>query len=468
MDRKIFAGPRVKRLRMARNLSQTAMAKELEISASYLNLIERNQRPLTVQLILKLSKTYNVTPEELHGDTDGSVNALKEVFADALLKDELPGYEELFELADVAPNVASGIQKLHHAYRQSLDQLSELNALLAKGGAEIDLGTTGSPHDQVFQAMAGRANYYDALDRACEEMANSFDPARGLWTNLVDWLAKEHHINVQMLPEETMPEWRHHYDRHSARLFISDRLGVAHRLLELASFVVHLAFEDKIESAVLRLNLRDQMSQELGANEMARYGALAILMPYRRFYTAAVRAKYNVTVLAGRFDVPFELIARRLTSLGRMKMQGAPFFMIVGDGAGNQIALLGTAGFPRIEFGGRCPKLKIYRADERSLQLCREVVEMPNGDQFLTLTKANVLPDGVSHRGAKQTTTMLVCDAKEAMDLFYDVTRRAIPVGPNCRLCDRGHCAQRAEAPITQPIAISKIQRSISDFEFKS
>ena len=51
---KIFAGPRVKKIRNSIGLSQIAMANELDISPSYLNLIERNQRPITVQLILKL------------------------------------------------------------------------------------------------------------------------------------------------------------------------------------------------------------------------------------------------------------------------------------------------------------------------------------------------------------------------------------------------------------------------------
>ena len=82
---KIFAGPRVKKIRNSIGLSQSAMANELDISPSYLNLIERNQRPITVQLILKLSKTYNISPEELEGDSDGTVTALKEIFPDSLL-----------------------------------------------------------------------------------------------------------------------------------------------------------------------------------------------------------------------------------------------------------------------------------------------------------------------------------------------------------------------------------------------
>ena len=59
-DQKIFAGPRVKKIRNSIGLSQTAMAHGLNISPSYLNLIERNQRPLTVQLILKFFKIYKI------------------------------------------------------------------------------------------------------------------------------------------------------------------------------------------------------------------------------------------------------------------------------------------------------------------------------------------------------------------------------------------------------------------------
>ncbi|MEO2039003.1 MAG: helix-turn-helix transcriptional regulator, partial [Martelella sp.] len=60
MESKIFAGPRLRRLRKQMELTQTAMAEALSISPSYLNLIERNQRPLTVQLLLKLAAVYDV------------------------------------------------------------------------------------------------------------------------------------------------------------------------------------------------------------------------------------------------------------------------------------------------------------------------------------------------------------------------------------------------------------------------
>ena len=71
-ERKIFAGPRVRRVRMGMGLTQTAMAEALAISPSYLNLIERNQRPLTVQLLLKLSAVYKVDLDMLQGEGGGN------------------------------------------------------------------------------------------------------------------------------------------------------------------------------------------------------------------------------------------------------------------------------------------------------------------------------------------------------------------------------------------------------------
>ena len=57
IDRKLFIGPRLRRLRRELGLNQTKMAEDLGVSPSYVNLMERNQRPITAELLLKLAKT---------------------------------------------------------------------------------------------------------------------------------------------------------------------------------------------------------------------------------------------------------------------------------------------------------------------------------------------------------------------------------------------------------------------------
>ena len=132
-ETKIFVGPRVRRIRNRLELTQTSMAAELGISPSYLNLIERNQRPLTAQLVMKLVSIFKIDVEELQPTGEaGSVAALKEVFSDPLLSGELPGDTELLEISDGAPNAAIGIVKLYRAYREQQDRLTDLSQLMGK------------------------------------------------------------------------------------------------------------------------------------------------------------------------------------------------------------------------------------------------------------------------------------------------------------------------------------------------
>ena len=165
-EQKIFAGPRIRRIRNAKGLTQTAMAEGLGISPSYLNLIERNQRPLTVQLILKLATVYKVEPEELHSEAaGGSIAALREVFADPLLAGELPGDQELVEIAEAAPNAAAAVIKLFRAYREQAERLSDLSELLARDGR--------APSGQLIdEALAARV----AFEAMGEDALHYFTP----------------------------------------------------------------------------------------------------------------------------------------------------------------------------------------------------------------------------------------------------------------------------------------------------
>ena len=63
--KKLFVGPRFRRIRQQLGLSQTQIAEGLGISPSYVNLIERNQRPVTAQILLRLAETYDLDLRDL-------------------------------------------------------------------------------------------------------------------------------------------------------------------------------------------------------------------------------------------------------------------------------------------------------------------------------------------------------------------------------------------------------------------
>jgi predicted transcriptional regulator/DNA-binding XRE family transcriptional regulator len=480
-ERKIFAGPRIRRIRNAKGLTQTAMAEGLGISPSYLNLIERNQRPLTVQLILRLASVYKVEPEELQAQAGGAVSALKEVFADPLLAGELPGDQELIEVAEAAPNAAAAMIKLYRAYREQTERLSDLSELLAREGRSTAIFGARLPLDEVRERFEQRPNHFASIEEEVEAFLALLEPGDDLFGALKTWLKREHGIAVRILPVATMPNWRRRYDRHSQRLFISERLSHFDQLRELAVEACLMRMQVAIAAEIQALNLSSDEARRLARFELGRYGAHALMMPYPAFQAAAVRARYDIDVLRSRFGVSFEQAANRLTMLQRQGASGVPFFMLEIDNAGHRFRRAGALGFPQGRFGGGCPKLPVHAAFAQPGQILVEAVEMPDGAEFLTIARTLEGPHGAFNERPRRTALLLGCDVGFKEEIVYSAALPgnsagsadkaghlpATPVGPACRLCERSGCLARAEPPVTRPLGLDEMVTGLSAFDFQ-
>lgn len=467
-ENKIFAGPRVRRIRNGLSLTQTAMAEALGISPSYLNLIERNQRPLTVQLLLKLASVYKVDLDELQGETGGSLTQLREVFADPLLSAELPGEQELIEVAEAAPNAAGGVVKLYRAYREQAARLKDLADLLAGQGHMEALSGTRLPMDEVRETSEGRPNYFAGIEAAAEAFHEALSPGDDLLGALRAWLKKEHGLVVRSLPVHAMPNLRRRFDRHSMRLFVSERLSPYDQLREIAMEAVSIACHEAIMAELGTLRLSTAEARRIARFELARYGAHALMMPYAAFLAAAQRAKYDIDVLRARFQVSFEQAANRLTMLQRPGAQGLPFFLMEIDNAGHRLRRAGASGFPQARFGGSCPKLNIHAAFSVPGQLLVDRVEMPDGAAFLTVARTLEGPQAAFHERVRRTALLLGCEASFADETVYgSVLLPAVEVGAGCRLCERQGCLARAEPPVTRPLGLDEMATGLSVFDFQ-
>jgi XRE family transcriptional regulator, fatty acid utilization regulator len=480
-DQKIFAGPRIRRIRNTKGLTQTAMAEGLGISPSYLNLIERNQRPLTVQLILKLASVYKVEPEELQGEARGSIAALKEVFSDPLLAGELPGDQELVEIAEAAPNAAAAVIKLFRAYREQAERLSDLSELLAREGRATALSAARLPIDEVHEVFERRPNHFAAIEQEAEAFSTLLDSGDDLFGALKAWLKSEHGIVVKVLPVSTMPNWRRRYDRHSQRLFLSERLSPFDQLREVAMEACLIRMTVAVAAEIQSLKLSSDEARRLARFELGRYAAHALMMPYPAFQTAAVRARYDIDVLRSRFGVSFEQAANRLTTLQRPGASGVPFFMLEVDNAGHRFRKAGAQGFPQGRFGGGCPKLPIHAAFGQPGQILVEAVEMPDGAEFLTVARTLEGPQGAFNERPRRTALLIGCDIGFRDEIVYGAALpglaaaageksaqlAATPVGPACRLCERSGCLARAEPPVTRPLGLDEMVTGLSAFDFQ-
>ena len=475
-EQKIFAGPRIRRIRHSLELTQTAMAEELGISPSYLNLIERNQRPLTVQLLLKLATVYKLDLEELRGEGSGIAPALKEVFADPLLAGELPSPQELVEISEAAPNAASGIVKLYRAYRESLDRLSDLSDMLAREGHATTTSSARLPIDEVHDAFERRPNHFAEIETAAEALHAELGSGSGSTGDLAQLLKRRlrdrHDISVRLMPVHAMPLWRRRFDRHSMRLLVSERLSPFDQLREIAMEACLLEMRDAIAAGIAGLGLKGDEAHRLARFELARYAAHALIMPYEAFLQAAIRARYDIDVLASRFGVSFEQAANRLTMLSRQGKAGIPFFMLEVDQAGNRFRRAGAQGFPQARFGGACPKLPIHASFTVPGQLFVERVEMPDGAQFLLVARTLEGPQAAFNERVRRTAILLGCDAGFAAETVYGKAvdtggLPATPIGPACRVCERQGCLARAEPPITRPLGLDEMVTGLSAFDFQ-
>ncbi|MCX8996154.1 short-chain fatty acyl-CoA regulator family protein [Rhizobiaceae bacterium BDR2-2] len=467
-EKKIFAGPRVRRIRAGLDLTQTAMAEALGISPSYLNLIERNQRPLTVQLLLKLAAVYKVDLDELQGEAAGAVAHLREIFADPLLAGEVPGEHELMELADAAPNAANAVVKLYRAYREQTARLSDLAALLAQEGHETSLSGARLPMDEVRGRLERRANFFPRIEDAAEAFHARLAPADDLSGALKAWLKAEHGIAVRLLPVEAMPDLRRRYDRHSMRLFLSGRLSPFDQTRELAQEAALLFMGTDILAELDGLGFEGDEARRIARFELARYAAHALMMPYGVFLAAAVRTRYDIDLLRSRFAVSFEQAANRLTTLARPGASGLPFFLMEMDHAGHVLRLAGAEGFPRVRFGGLCPKLNIHSAFAQPSQVLVDRVEMPDGGGFLTISRTLEGPQMPFSERVRRSAVLVGCDIVHKDDVVYgQAAVAAVPAGTACRLCERRGCLSRAEPPVTRPLGLDEMVSGLSAFDFQ-
>ena len=114
MKKKLIIGPRIKRLRNQLGLSQAEFARRLDLSATYINLIERNQRPVSTAVLLKLAEEFDVKITDLAQDMDAAlVNELVNSLRDPVFGAPQVSKSELEDLVGASPETVKAFLSLH-------------------------------------------------------------------------------------------------------------------------------------------------------------------------------------------------------------------------------------------------------------------------------------------------------------------------------------------------------------------
>lgn len=438
-DTNLLAGPALRRLRKREGLTQAAMAGSLGISPSYLNLIERNQRPLSARVLVQVIESFDFDPRSLReDDAIGGLDGLVRRLTDKRFADLGIDREEVQEFLSAAPQVAAAFARLYDSAGSG-----RIAAEDAEGAAR--------------RAIERWQNHFADLDHAAEDLADELRLSRGeISAALSERLREKHQLSVRVLPAEVMPGQVHRLDLHARQLQLSEMLPGAARRFQIARQVGALEMREAIETLVAGANLASAEARHILREHITDYLAGALLLPYRRFLRACEQTGYDLAVLQRRFAVSFDQVAQRLTTLGRVGERGLPFFTATLDRAGRMVSF--TAGGSGALYpldGARWPAWVPFAAFERPGTVLTQAVTFGEGEaaarHWFTITRTL---DGDGVMCASRRAVVLGIEARFAGDLAHargaSLDRDdAVPLGTPCGRCGRPECLTPAPLRIS-------------------
>lgn len=467
-------GHRVRRLRREEGLTQAAMAERLGISASYLNLIEHDRRPLTVPVLLALSREFEVELSSLSEEDGAALQGdLMEVFGDGLFDRAGLKAADVAALVEASPEVARAVLSLYRAYH---DERAERQAL-AERVTDIDSSSENPssrlPSEAVSDFVQEHRNHFPDMERGADELrhAASDDPGN-LLSGLTAHLQKRHGVAVEVVPAGSAGGAVRIFDVRARRLWLSEVLPPRSRLFQLAHQLALLELKERIDAVVEPSPaLLSADSRALARVALANYVAGAVLMPYEAFFKAARSARYDIEVLGHRFRTSFEQVCHRLTTLGRPGAEGVPLHMVRVDIAGNISKRFSASGIRFARFSGACPRWNVHASFMQPGFIRTQLSRMPDGTTYFCIART-VRREGGGFRVPQSRLAIgLGCDVAHARELVYadgvnlENLEAAVPIGPTCRLCERTDCRERAFPPLQSRLNVDENVRGLSFYQ---
>jgi XRE family transcriptional regulator, fatty acid utilization regulator len=453
---KLIAGHQVRRVRRAAGLNQAMMAEQLGISASYLNLIERNQRPLTAQVLVRLTELFDFDPRSLNAAAPGGgADAIRRRLGDPMFADLEIDRAELEEWLAGAPGGAEAFARVY-------DRL----------GGGVAASANDDPLALVRREIERWRNHFPDLDAAAEALADELRLSAGdLYAAIAERLRVKHSLTLRILPVEVLPDALRRLDLHARQLQLSEMLDPASRTFQAAFQLGSIEARAEIEALIKGAQFADRSAERLFRRHLTSYFAAAVMMPYTRFLRACEATGYDVELLQRRFGAGYEQVAHRLTTLQRVGARGLPFFMIRIDRAGQASKrFAGASGARLVEADGRCPLWRLHAAFERPGRIETDLIELPDGERWFTFART-VHPQ--SRRAGDVGAEFVVglgitaeLAASLALARGMDLTARATPIGLGCRQCPRPQCPQRSAPPAGRALLFNDRERGLSAFSF--
>ena len=430
MVRETLTGSRIRERRLIAGLRQADLARQVEISASYLNLIEHNRRRIGGKLLVDIAQVLGVEPSML---TEGAEAALIATLREAA--------------ADAASQVAE------------TDRADEFAGRFP-GWAEV---------------LAGEHRRVASLERTVQTLSDRLTHDPHLAASLHEVLSTAAAIRstASILAEtgEIEPEWRDRFHKNlnedslrlaeSSRALVNfldesdtgeDRRGVPQEEVE-AFFQAHDFHFPELEGDEADIDSLITGAPELGSSSaqtiaraaLAQYVADAQELPLGRFQDVLEQVGVEPVKLAEIFGCSLQTVFRRLAVMP-VSVTGGEVGLVIADGSGSILFRKPVTDFALPKFGASCPLWPVFTAFTRpNLPIRRRVSQ--------------------AGQATASFDCLAICWPREALDFDRDplyhaamlilpvpashtAAQSALPVGSSCRVCPRKGCSARREPSI--------------------
>ena len=461
-------GPKIKAFRRQMGIQANKLAIQLNISPSYLTLIEGGKRKIDADLLLKICQELKIDISDLTKKSDlNLVNNISELLDDKLFEDlDILG-PEVQDLVNTNPKIARALIKLGDNFKKKDHEL--VNKIEKLSGKIVDNRKNSFPGEVISDFLQENKNYFSKLEEFADKIFDKVKQNnRTRYIALCNFLKSEYNISVKdIIPEEGKP-FSKIYNSKNKELFLSDYLSLETKKLHAAAQIAQEGASDKINEYLETFNFPSDESKKLSKVALLNYCGAAILMPYKLFHSECKKLKYDLELLQNTFATSFEQVTHRVTCLNDSKLPGVPFHFLRVDVAGNISKRFSLSGIEIPRYGGACPRWNVYSAFSRPGVIQAAVSKMTNGEKYVCI--ARTVEKGVGRYGQKKSMLSigLGCEAKYAKDFVYTENldlndkKSEIPVGVSCRTCDRLDCSQRAFPPLHKKFDVDINNRGVS------
>lgn len=430
MARDTLTGSRIRERRTMAGLRQADLARQVGISASYLNLIEHNRRRIGGKLLVDIAQVLGVEPSMLSEGAEAALIAtLREAAADAGTGGSDPGRAD--EFAGRFPGWAE-VLAWHHRRIASLERTVETLADRL----------THDPH------LAASLHEVLSTAAAIHSTASILAETGELETEWRDRFHRNLNEDSQRLAESSKALVKYLDESEGT----DDPRGVPQEEVE-ALFAARGHHFEELESGEADLDAIVRQAPQLtsaAARQVARvmlgiYCEDARAMPLDAFRDAMAQTGLDPVALAGRFRTDLPAVFRRIATLPG-GVGGAEAGLAVCDASGSILYRKAIPGFALPRHGESCPLWPLFIALNRPLVPIRRRVSQLGRTtaQFDCLAVATHQRMPAFDQDPVYRSIMLILPAPDSGPSGPEVQ----PVGTSCRVCPRGDCGARREPSI--------------------